>query len=289
MNSSPKDIQEYEKLYRDLLYKNIEEITSTQTETLTQIKNTGKYVDIDTDLPNIVITFNNKLSELYQIFKKAGISMFAELNGKTGVIGPNFVGEAIIAYIRSQLSKGIDTLTEYNSCIGGITNKKIEKIRQIENAGRVKKFFLKIRSLFIPDIVAHIAEYEQDEIKQINSYLLKYKEIDGEIWNYNLRKNVVKSLVRFITNKQYSKEEIQELLKECVSPTLQKLGLDDLIPELKDDLSKTYERENPLRDKSWELPTSKRLEIQLSAGQAINNINTNNDNNQIQEKEYNEE
>ena len=289
MNSSPKDIQEYEKLYRDLLYKNIEEITSTQTETLTQIKNTGKYVDIDTDLPNIVITFNNKLSELYQIFKKAGISMFAELNQRNGEIRLNFVGEAIIEDMKSQLSKGINTLIEYNSCIGGITDRKIEKIRQIESAGRIKKFFLKMRSLFVPNIVTDIAEYEQDEIEQINSYLIKYKEIDEKIWNYTLRNNVAQSLVRFITNEKYSEEEIQGILKECVNPTLQKLGLDNLISQLKDDLRRAQEHSIPLSDKSWKLSTSQKLGIQLYSGRAANAMSTSANNKGMQEVEHYEE
>ena len=59
MSISEKDIREHENRYKDLLYDKIGEIISKQSQIITQIGKTGQYIDIDTDVPNIGITFNN--------------------------------------------------------------------------------------------------------------------------------------------------------------------------------------------------------------------------------------
>ena len=52
------------------------------------------------------------------------------------------------------------------------------------------------------------------------------------------------------------------ILKESINPTLQKLGLSELIPELELELNKQQEKNNPLDYKSWQLTKSQKLEIQ---------------------------
>ena len=282
MSISGKDIITYEDSYKKLLYDKIGEIISKQSEVVTQIGKTGQYVDIDTDIPNIGITFNNKLNELSQIFKKAGISMFAESNEKYNFVGSNFVGDAIIEDMISQLSNGTQALLEYDSSMSEATNKRMEKVKALEKSGPIKRMFSKVRSLFVPTTIPDITLYSEEEIGKMNSHLLEYKEADESLWKYNLRDNVVQSLVKFINNRQYHDFTIPGLVEESVIPTLQKLGLEDIIPQLQEELSKKKEQSISLNKKSWELSSTQKIGAQISQERAASefglniNIKTNN-------------
>lgn len=272
MSISEKDIRINEDRYKNLLNDKIEEIISKQSEIITQISKTGKDVDIDTDIPNIGITFNNKLNELSQIFKKAGISMFVEPNEKYNFVDSNFVGNAIIEDMISQISNGMQALSEYDSSIDKATKKRMEKVKALEKSGPIKKLFLKIRSFFVPTTVSDLTSYSENEIEEANSHLLEYKEVDENLWKYNLKDNVVQSLVKFINNKRYHESGISELLEESVIPTLQKLELESVIPKLQNELSNLQEQSNFPNNKSWELSPTQRLEIQKNSEQVANEI-----------------
>lgn len=272
MSISEKDIRINEDRYKNLLNDKIEEIISKQSEIITQISKTGKDVDIDTDIPNIGITFNNKLNELSQIFKKAGISMFVEPNEKYDFVDSNFVGNAIIEDMISQISNGMQALSEYDSSIDKATKKRMEKVKALEKSGPIKKLFLKIRNFFVPTTVSDLTSYSENEIEEANSHLLEYKEVDENLWKYNLKDNVVQSLVKFINNKRYHKSGISELLEESVIPTLQKLELESVIPKLQNELSNLQEQSNFPNNKSWELSPTQRLEIQKNSEQVANEI-----------------
>ena len=272
MSISEKDIRINEDRYKNLLNDKIEEIISKQSEIITQIFKTGKDVDIDTDIPNIGITFNNKLNELSQIFKKAGISMFVEPNEKYNFVDSNFVGNAIIEDMISQISNGMQALSEYDSSIDKATKKRMEKVKALEKSGPIKKLFLKIRSFFVPTTVSDLTSYSENEIEEANSHLLEYKEVDENLWKYNLKDNVVQSLVKFINNKRYHESGISELLEESVIPTLQKLELESVIPKLQNELSNLQEQSNFPNNKSWELSQTQRLEIQKNSEQVANEI-----------------
>lgn len=272
MSISEKDIRINEDRYKNLLNDKIEEIISKQSEIITQISKTGKDVDIDTDIPNIGITFNNKLNELSQIFKKAGISMFVEPNEKYNFVDSNFVGNAIIEDMISQISNGMQALSEYDSSIDKATKKRMEKVKALEKSGPIKKLFLKIRNFFVPTTVSNLTSYSENEIEETNSHLLEYKEVDENLWKYNLKDNVVQSLVKFINNKRYHESGISELLEESVIPTLQKLELESVIPKLQNELSNLQEQSNFPNNKSWELSPTQRLEIQKNSEQVANEI-----------------
>lgn len=267
MSISEKDIKEKENRYKKLIYNKIDEVTSKQAQVIKQIEQIEKEIDINTDLPIMGTTFNLKLSKLSQEFKKAGISMFAEPNKKLDFVSSNFVGDAIIEEMIFYLSRGTQELFAYDSSLEKATKKRIEKIQEIENAGPIKQLSFKIRSLFAPNSIIDMVEFSEEEIEEINFHLSEYKNMEEKLWNYNLKDDVVQSLVNFITNRQYSKEAIPELLEESVIPTLKKLGIEDVVSQLKEDLSREQERTSLSTDKSWELSVLQNLGIQLSSEQ----------------------
>lgn len=275
MSISEKDIKDYEDRRKYLVYNKIENLISKLSEIITQIGETGQYVDIDTDIPNIGITINNKLNELSQTFEKAGISMFVEPIEKYDFVDSNFVGEAIMEDMISKVSDGALALSKYNSSIDNMVKQKNEQIKELEEIGPIKKMILKIRSFFVPTTALELTSYSEKEINKVNSHLSEYKEIDEKLWEYNLKDNVAQSIVKLIDNWHYSKSVIPGLLDEAVIPTLQKLGLEDVIPQLQEELNKSQGKSDFFNNKPWELSPTQKLGIQISSERVANEFKQN--------------
>ena len=270
MSISEKDIRTDEDIYKNVLYDKIGEMISRQSEIITKIDEIEKYLGIEADIPNIAITFNNKLIEISQIFRNAGISMFAKYNEKYDLVGLNFVEKAIMEDMFLQVTNSMQALAEYDSSIRKVTKDKMKKIKALKEVRTNKKNIFKNQKF--PNTVSDLTSFSEEEIGEVNSHLLEYKNRDENLWKYNLRDNVVQSLVKCINNKQYHEFSISELLEESVTPTLQKLGLEDVIPQLQEELSKSQEQSISSNNKSWELSPMQRLEIQMLLKQVANDL-----------------
>lgn len=287
MGISESTIKAYENRRKEILYQIIRESISKQAKFIMQVEETCKIFDINVSMPNIGITLNNKLIEISKIFKKAEISMFAEPNEKLNMVNSNFVGDAIINDLVAQLGEGIEKLLEYDFSMEKVINKKTTQIKALEKSGPIKRIFFSIRSLFNPNLISNVVSYSKEDIEEIKSHLSEYKKIDENLWGYNLEDNIVQSLANYINDRQYDKNTIPEVIEECIKPTLEKLGLENVIPQLKEELSKSREQLDSSKDKSWELSTSQKMEIQKSSKQIANEID-NNEKSEVyrEDKEY---
>lgn len=287
MGISESTIKAYENRRKEILYQIIRESISKQAKFIMQVEETCKIFDINVSMPNIGITLNNKLIEISKIFKKAEISMFAEPNEKLNMVNSNFVGDAIINDLVAQLGEGIEKLLEYDFSMEKVINKKTTQIKALEKSGPIKRIFFSIRSLFNPNLISNVVSYSKEDIEEIKSHLSEYKKIDENLWEYNLEDNIVQSLANYTNDRQYDNNTIPEVIEECIKPTLEKLGLENVIPQLKEELSKSREQLDSSKDKSWELSTSQKMEIQKSSKQIANEID-NNEKSEVyrEDKEY---
>ncbi len=287
MGISESTIKAYENRRKEILYQIIRESISKQAKFIMQVEETCKIFDINVSMPNIGITLNNKLIEISKIFKKAEISMFAEPNEKLNMVNSNFVGDAIINDLVAQLGEGIEKLLEYDFSMEKVINKKTTQIKALEKSGPIKRIFFSIRSLFNPNLISNVVSYSKEDIEEIKSHLSEYKKIDENLWEYNLEDNIVQSLANYTNDRQYDDNTIPEVIEECIKPTLEKLGLENVIPQLKEELSKSREQLDSSKDKSWELSTSQKMEIQKSSKQIANEID-NNEKSEVyrEDKEY---
>ena len=94
--------------------------------------------------------------------------------------------------------------------------------------------------MFVPNTVTELTSPPQEDIEKAKSYLSEYMGIDEKIWDYNLKDNLVQSIVTSIRD-QHLSLNITELLNEYIEPTLKKLGLEELIPQLQEELSKSQD------------------------------------------------
>jgi hypothetical protein len=244
MPTDNKEVREFEEKFKSGLFDKIGKMYSEQAKLISQIQKTDKYGELESDLPNIAITLNNKLNELQHEFQDAGISIYSKKHEEQGIVSPSYTGEAIMIDLVDYTNKGIQKLADYDKTMSEIVNKKNEQVQVLEEASPLRKFFRRIKNLFVSTKQDDML-YTQEEADKINSYLLKYIDIDNQLWNYNLRDNVINSIAKSFRIKGYSVSSISNLLKSEVIPDLQKLGLSDLITELKKTLIDEYKKDLP--------------------------------------------
>lgn len=189
---------------------------------------------LNTELPNIAITLNNKLVELNHVFKRAGISMF----------GFSILGDATIEDLINYQKQGIQKINDYNETMGRITNEKIKNMQENKKTNKFKRYFSKIKN----DKII----YTKEEIEELNAYLEEYKKLENKLYNYDLKDHIVPSLVKELRNKMKNQENIPKLLENEVIPELNKLGLSYLVSELKEALGFKSSQDTgiPVEDKT---------------------------------------
>lgn len=263
MKINEEDRKNYENKYKEEVFEKIYKIVSLQDNNIRKIEILKKKIGIKTRVPNIGITVNNKIVEISRIFKLAGISIYTEINEK-GSQNKSFCGRAIIEDIISQTSESMDLIIEFYNTLIDILKQKRNKwygLDQIKTVWRVIKNPGKLNNIL------SITTFSKDEIEKIEANLIEFAKMDDKIWNYNLKDNFIQSILIFI-NQNRDEYEIPVVLEESIIPTMQKLGLEEQIPELKEQLSKIQETNSEQQQilntesKPWKLDKSKKLEIQ---------------------------
>lgn len=247
MSMDNKEIRELEETYKDRLFEKITKISSDLSEIISQVQKTSRDIDLESDLPNLGITLNNKLVELQQEFKNAGLSIYIKKYENNGVIGTSFIGDAMIEDLLSYVFKAGQNLSDYNETMSKIREKKAQQLQALEKVSPLRRFLARIKKLIVPETQEQVS-YTQEETDAINIHLCHYKETDNELWNYNLRENMILNIVRKIRERGYGAYTLPGLLEESINPDLQKLGLSDLIPELQETLIEEYKKDLPVSE-----------------------------------------
>lgn len=250
-----KRVEEFEEKYKEVLFSKISEAGSIQFDSINLITTNARNIgQSNVNIPNSSITLNNKLVELSQEFKQAGISMFSSELEEANAVSSSFLGDTIIKDLIEQLSKSSKKLGEYNKTIRSVSRKKNEQMQALQNVGPIRKFFSRIKSFFVPVKPAEFSLTEEEQ-NTLNTSLQEYMDIDNKILHYNLEDNLVPTLVKTIAEPKtigqfhiphcYEAYAVPDLLEERVIPDLKKLGLEHLIPQLQEDLIKEYKKDLP--------------------------------------------
>lgn len=250
-----KRIEEFEEKHKEALFEKISEIASKNFEVISLIStNTENIGKTSIDIPRTSITLNNKLVELSQEFKKAGISMFSSELEEYDVVSSSFLGDAIIQDLIDKLLKSSEKLNEYNKKIGSVSKNKNEQVQALQKASPIRKIFSRIRSLFVRVKPVEISLTEEEQ-HTLDTPLKEYRDINDKMWNYNLEDNLVPAIVKAIAGPQkfgeiemphsYAAYNVPGLLEKNVIPDLKKLGLEHLIPQLQEALVEEYKKDLP--------------------------------------------
>ena len=250
-----KQVEEFEKKYKDTIFAKIREIGSTQFEAISKMTtNATNLGQSHVSIPNVSTTLNNKIVELSHEFENAGISMFSKEYEDYDFVNSSFLGDAIIHDLIDKLATSTDKLDEYSKTIQNVAKQKKERLLTLQNISPIRKFFSRIRAFFIPVQPINLSLIEEEQ-NMLDSSLQEYKDIDSDIWNYNLEDNMVQALVKEIAGSQKIADfdiphrcyafNVPELLEERGIPDLKRLGLEHLVPQLQEALIKEYEKDLP--------------------------------------------
>lgn len=239
--------KDFEKEYKENLFSRIEHLCSSQSELLSHIKKSEEHLNLDVanELPNIGITFNNKIVELLHTFQDAGLSMFSENYENFGpkninFISSSFIGDSIIFYMLDEVDKSVKSLVKYKSKLASLINLEREKCNAFYSANPIKKFSLMARSLVaLPPELDFSCTME--DIFELNGYALTCIALDNDLWDCTLQDIIVPCLVAHVKRTKFDKQTIIEFFDSSLIPSLEKLGLSDTIPKLRQEIEKAYE------------------------------------------------
>ncbi len=246
---------------KKLIYDEIDKIIHDQADLISSLEEIKSFVNIDTNAPNIGITLNNKLNELAQKFDDAGISIFSESVSEK--IEGNPVGDAIFDDITLKIYTAREYFNEYAFKIYELVKKEYEKVKSY---GNFRKFLYAFENVTIYKNNEDALRIPIHILNKLHVNLEKYKQLDEELWNYNLEDNLEDSLVSLINNDEYGYDK-QDL--KATIYTLKKLGLERLIPKI-EEVEK--DRESKSDNKSWNLTNSEKSEIQSKAKKLADKI-----------------
>lgn len=246
---------------KKLIYDEIDKIIHDQADLISSLEEIKSFVNIDTNAPNIGITLNNKLNELAQKFDDAGISIFSESVSEK--IEGNPVGDAIFDDITLKIYTAREYFNEYAFKIYELVKKEYEKVKSY---GNFRKFLYAFENVTIYKNNEDALRIPIHILNKLHVNLEKYKQLDEELWNYNLEDNLEDSLVSLINNDEYGYDK-QDL--KATIYTLKKLGLERLIPKI-EEVEK--DKESKSDNKSWNLTNSEKSKIQSKAKKLADKI-----------------
>lgn len=255
MSAEKQDIKEFERKYKEQLFEKINEVFSKQSQTIDIItENANDLGQANIEMPNTGTLVNNKIIELSHIFEESGISIFSSKSKDYNFVTSSFLGDAIIQDLIDKIMQSTEKMNNYSKKIEEISGQRNKRIQALQNISPTKKFFSKIRSLFVPAKPIDLSLTDEEQ-SILDSSLKEYKDIGDEIWKYNLDDNLVPALVKAIAGPQnfgefnlkhrYNAPGVPYLLDEEVIPDLKKLGLESLVPQLQQSLIEEYKKDLP--------------------------------------------
>lgn len=235
-----------------MLFERINKMQGKIKESLELIKKFERINAKEENLPNIVTTLHDKLTqEVIKQFRTVGI----EFNMKSYLV------QAVVSDLLGKFEEGI---TEFRDC-----SENLNFVREVQDdfesrvelapTSKVKNFFARIRGIFKPErkqerLEELERERQEKKLEEANIHLIKYKFINSELERYTIKKNIVNSLTREILHGQGSglTLDVKAFINEKIQPEMKKLGLDGLIPDLEKNMYEEYKTKQDISNEEFE-------------------------------------
>lgn len=223
-----------------VIYDKLTEVRNSLLNLINDIKDINEKMNKNQlDIPNTATTASNKLTELRHIIQNKGLSFYYTSAGNDGKNNISYLADAITLDLIDKLNKSYKKLKEYVEEQGKIYKKKESIINNYKTANVFKKFFIRNTKPETLDI-----NIDEKEEKVLKEKLEEYKKIDQEIFEYDIEKNIVDALVKYIIENNYSASDVPLIIDTCISPQLEEWNLTHLVPELKEKLVVAYKEQS---------------------------------------------
>lgn len=223
-----------------MLFDRINAMQSKIKESIELIKKFERINAKEENLPNIVTTLHDKLTqEVIKQCRTVGI----EFNMKSYLV------QAMVSDLLEKFEEGI---FEFREC-----SKNLDFVRKVQDdfesrvelvsTSKVKNLIARLRGLFKPErkqekLEQLERERQEKKLEEANIHLIKYKFKNSELERYTIKNNIVNSLSKEImygSNMGVSLS-MSELIEEKITPEMKKLGLQNLVDKLQENLYFEY-------------------------------------------------
>ena len=206
---------------------------------------------LDEKLPDLGVALNNKLVEIYQQFKESKVKVFqSQDKNKKFVIGlvPMLVINSLIERVVDVYRNGMGL---YLQEAEGLQEQKEKNKEKIKEKSFITVLITAIRTVFNEELAKKFY-FDEAEVEDLRTKLEDYKKATEDIYNYDFNTDIIDIIAEGLASQNLSLEVIEDILNSDVVDTLEKLGLSDQMPVLRQKINQIIKSKNDSK-KTWEL------------------------------------
>lgn len=202
---------------------------------------------LDEKLPDLGVTLNNKLVEIYQQFKESKVKVFQSQDKNKKFV----IGLVPMLVINSLIERAVDA---YRNGMG-LYLQEAEGLQEQKEKNKEKSFITvlitAIRTVFNEELAKKFY-FDEAEVEDLRTKLEDYKKATEDIYNYDFKTDIIDIIAEGLASQNLSLEVIEDILNSDVVDTLEKLGLSDQMPVLRQKINQIIKSQNDSK-KTWEL------------------------------------
>ena len=206
---------------------------------------------LDEKLPDLGVTLNNKLVEIYQQFKESKVKVFQSQDKNKKFV----IGLVPMLVINSLIERAVDA---YRNGMGlylqeaeGLQEQKEKNKEKIKEKSFITVLITAIRTVFNEELAKKFY-FDEAEVEDLRTKLEDYKKATEDIYNYDFKTDIIDIIAEGLASQNLSLEVIEDILNSDVVDTLEKLGLSDQMPVLRQKINQIIKSQNDSK-KTWEL------------------------------------
>ena len=206
---------------------------------------------LDEKLPDLGVTLNNKLVEIYQQFKESIVKVFQSQDKNKKFV----IGLVPMLVINSLIERAVDA---YRNGMGlylqeaeGLQEQKEKNKEKIKEKSFITVLITAIRTVFNEELAKKFY-FDEAEVEDLRTKLEDYKKATEDIYNYDFKTDIIDIIAEGLASQNLSLEVIEDILNSDVVDTLEKLGLSDQMPVLRQKINQIIKSQNDSK-KTWEL------------------------------------
>ena len=206
---------------------------------------------LDEKLPDLGVALNNKLVEIYQQFKESKVKVFQSQDKNKKFV----IGLVPMLVINSLIERAVDA---YRNGMGlylqeaeGLQEQKEKNKEKIKEKSFITVLITAIRTVFNEELAKKFY-FDEAEVEDLRTKLEDYKKATEDICNYDFKTDIIDTIAEGLASQNLSLEVIEDILNSDVVDTLEKLGLSDQMPVLRQKINQIIKSQNDSK-KTWEL------------------------------------
>ena len=204
---------------------------------------------LDEKLPDLGVTLNNKLVEIYQQFKESKVKVFQSQDKNKKFV----IGLVPMLVINSLIERAVDAYRNemglYLQEAEGLQEQKEKNKEKIKEKSFITVLIIAIRTVFNEELAKKFY-FDEAEVEDLRTKLEDYKKATEDI--YDFKTDIIDIIAEGLASQNLSLEVIEDILNSDVVDTLEKLGLSDQMPVLRQKINQIIKSQNDSK-KTWEL------------------------------------